>query len=85
MQQGTIRGPAGPKGDKGDPGTSVTIKGSVPTAADLPSSASEGDGWITANDGHLHVWTGGAGSMQEASLARLDQPGLLDRPDRRVE
>ena len=61
------RGLQGVKGDKGDQGiqgikgndgTSVTIKGTVPLKANLPVTASDGDGWITANDGHLHVWSG---------------------------
>jgi hypothetical protein len=57
-----LTGNPGAQGDKGDPGkngadgTSVTIKGRVSTAANLPSSASNGDGYITEDDGHLHVW-----------------------------
>jgi hypothetical protein len=62
------RGATGAKGDKGDTGargpagadgadgTSVKIKGTVSTASALPSSATEGDGYITNDTGHLHVW-----------------------------
>lgn len=49
----------GEPGDKGDPGTSVSIKGSVNSAALLPLTGNSlGDGWITADNGHLHVWAG---------------------------
>lgn len=66
------RGPEGPKGDKGDTGdlgprgedgTSVTVTGTVATVADLPEGLSEGnsgEGYVTADDGHLHVWGGDA-------------------------
>lgn len=55
------RGEPGPKGDTGEPGkdgTSVNIQGTVQSSSNLPSGAARGDGYITANDGHLHVWTG---------------------------
>jgi hypothetical protein len=57
-----LTGNTGTPGSKGDPGkdgadgTSVTVKGRVSTAANLPSSAANGDGYITEDDGHLHVW-----------------------------
>lgn len=66
---GNIRGPQGLQGDpgtpgdpgpKGDPGTSVSIKGTVANAAALPGTAADGDGYITQDDGHLHVWGDGA-------------------------
>lgn len=54
-------GPTGPQGPKGDQGTSVVIKGSVANASLLPSTGlTAGDGWITEDDGHLHVWSGSA-------------------------
>lgn len=54
-----LKGPKGDKGDPGEPGQSVTIQGSVATSADLPTTGQEaGDGWITQDDGHLHVWDG---------------------------
>ena len=43
-------------GDKGDDGTSVTIKGTLNDAGDLPSSGNTvGDGYVI--DGDLYVWT----------------------------
>lgn len=51
----TITGPAG------DDGTSVTIAGSVANAAALPTglaAGDAGDGYITQDNGHLHVWDG---------------------------
>lgn len=58
----TVPGPKGEKGDKGDKGndgTSVTIKGTVASATNLPLTGNNpGDGWVTSNDGHLHVWDG---------------------------
>jgi hypothetical protein len=57
-------GPAGPDGPVGPAGQSVTIIGSVPTVADLPTGLNNttdvGKGWITSVNpaGHLHVWGG---------------------------
>ena len=54
---GNVVGPAG------EDGTSVNIQGSVATAAELPTGLTEadaGEGYITQNDGHLHVWSGTA-------------------------
>lgn len=54
-------GPEGPQGPQGDPGKSVTIQGKVADAAALPTGLTEADtgkGWITDDDGHLHVWDG---------------------------
>lgn len=51
----TITGPAG------EDGKSVSIEGSVVNAAALPTGLGvedSGKGWITTNDGHLHVWDG---------------------------
>lgn len=59
-------GTAGEQGEQGPPGadgTSVQIVDNVPTAADLPTDLTEADagkGWITDDDGHLHVWSGTA-------------------------
>jgi hypothetical protein len=54
------QGDVGYTGSQGDPGTSVTIQGSVPTAEDLPNpfGGNIGDGYITQDDGALHVWDG---------------------------
>lgn len=52
-------GPQGPQGVAGEDGRSVTIKGSVATASALPTTGQTvGDGWITQDTGHLHVWGG---------------------------
>ena len=54
-------GEQGPQGPAGKDGTSVTIKDSVPTADELEAFKGEakvGDGYITENDGHLHVFNG---------------------------
>jgi len=54
-------GDPGPQGDKGDTGASLTVKGSVADPAALPATGNTtGDGWITANNGHMHVWDGAA-------------------------
>jgi hypothetical protein len=60
-------GPRGPKGEPGDPGppgppgSSVSITGSVPTAAALPTDLGPedaGTGYIAQDTGHLWVWDG---------------------------
>lgn len=56
-------GAAGPQGATGPAGTSVTIMGAVADAASLPTglgAGNTGDGYITNDDGHLHVWSGSA-------------------------
>jgi hypothetical protein len=55
-----VTGVTGVTGPKGDDGTSVTITGSVPDLSGLDPSygGNVGDGFITENDGHLHVWNG---------------------------
>lgn len=51
--------PRGDKGDKGDQGTGVTIKGAVPTSANLPTTGNNpGDMWIAADTGHGWSWDG---------------------------
>jgi hypothetical protein len=58
------QGPQGPEGDPGadgTDGTSVTIQGSVADTAELPAGFGPGDagkGYLTEDDGHLHVWSG---------------------------
>ncbi len=54
-------GATGATGPAGADGTSVTIAGSVANAAALPTGlgpSDAGDGYITQDDGHLHVWSG---------------------------
>lgn len=58
------QGETGPTGPTGATGTSVKIVGSVPDAGSLPPagppSGEAGDGYITADTGHLWVWDGTA-------------------------
>ena len=54
-------GAPGKDGKDGKDGTSVNIVGTVANAAALPTNltpADAGDGYITADNGHLHVWSG---------------------------
>jgi hypothetical protein len=61
-------GPIGPQGVKGDAGTSVVLKGSVPTIQDLPTGAAVGDMYLVLADSNCYVWDGGhwdyAGPLQ---------------------
>lgn len=58
------KGVQGPKGDqgiqgpKGDTGQGLEIKGKVDTAYQLPATASEGDGYLVAEE--LYIWTANA-------------------------
>jgi hypothetical protein len=48
-----------PQGEKGDQGTGITIKGTVPTSADLPMTGNTpGDMWIASDTGHGWTWDG---------------------------
>ena len=49
---------AGYTGSKGDPGSGLNIVGSAESSSVLPYpyNGNIGDGYLTANDGHLHVW-----------------------------
>lgn len=52
-------GPQGPAGADGADGTSVTIQGSVANSGALPTTGNtNGDGYLTEDDGHLWVWNG---------------------------
>ena len=55
-----LQGPTGVTGPAGADGTSVNIVGGVDTEGSLDPSygGSVGDGFITEDDGHLHVWNG---------------------------
>lgn len=58
------QGVQGPKGDqgiqgpKGDTGQGLEIKGKVDTTSQLPATASEGDGYLVAEE--LYIWTNSA-------------------------
>lgn len=49
------QGPQGIQGPKGDTGQGLEIKGKVDTTSQLPATASEGDGYLVAEE--LYVWT----------------------------
>ncbi len=62
------QGPQGPQGKqgiqgiqgpKGADGKSINVKGTIKTASELNklTNVSDGDGYVTADDGHLHVYT----------------------------
>lgn len=57
-----VQGPKGDPGEKGDPGTSVTLKGSVATVADLDDivSPTMGDLYVVVADGDGYVFNGSA-------------------------
>ena len=58
-------GPQGSQGPAGADGTGVSIEGSVPTSANLPTNlgpSDAGTGYITSDTGHLWVWSGTAWS-----------------------
>jgi len=53
-------GPAGPQGDQGPAGTSVQLKGAVPTVADLDDISGQltGDLYVVTETGDGYVWDG---------------------------
>jgi hypothetical protein len=52
-----IYAPGGPPGPTGPQGAGITIKGTVTTHANLPTTGNTvGDMWITADTGHGWVW-----------------------------
>jgi hypothetical protein len=52
----TVPGPQGPPGPQG---TGLTVKGTVATSSQLPTTGNQpGDGWIAADTGHLWTWDG---------------------------
>ena len=52
------QGPQGIQGPKGDTGQGLEIKGKVDTTSQLPATASEGDGYLVAEE--LYIWTANA-------------------------
>jgi hypothetical protein len=54
------QGEVGFVGSQGSPGTGLKITGSATTATELPESyvGDIGDGYLTEDNGHLHVWLG---------------------------
>src|SRR5262245_14780271 len=58
-----VAGPAGPQGvqgptgPQGPMGKGIEVKGTVPSAPELPASGNtDGDAWVTSDTGHLWVW-----------------------------
>ena len=54
-----VAGPEGPQGQQGiqgAPGLGITFKGHVPTVADLPADAAQGDAYIVQADDSFRVW-----------------------------
>jgi hypothetical protein len=50
-------GPQGPQGPQGAAGSGITMKGSVPTSADLPASGNaQGDAYLVQADDSLWIW-----------------------------
>jgi hypothetical protein len=56
-QQG-IQGVPGVNGQDGEDGAGIRVAGVVPTYADLPTTATVGDGWFVDEDGLMYVWDG---------------------------
>lgn len=55
----TVAGPTGPTGATGPQGTSITLKGEVPTVGDLPAIGNTpNDAYVVTADGNLYVWDG---------------------------
>lgn len=64
--QGEV-GPVGPKGDTGDqgtPGVGIVFRGRVPTVADLPTTAEQGDMWVVDETGDAWVWSDSSGAFE---------------------
>jgi len=56
---GNIQGPAGPQGIQGPAGTSIVLKGAVPTVGDLPDDGNSlGDLYVVTASGDGYVWDG---------------------------
>jgi hypothetical protein len=51
-------GAIGPEGPQGPAGTGINMLGQVPTEADLPVGANQGDAWIVQATGDLWSWNG---------------------------
>jgi hypothetical protein len=60
-------GPEGPKGDTGEtgtPGVGIVFRGRVPTVADLPATADQGDMWVVDETGDAWVWSDTLGAFE---------------------
>jgi hypothetical protein len=52
----------GQQGIQGVPGLGITFRGQVPTTADLPVDAAQGDAWIVQADDSFQVWDASSSS-----------------------
>jgi hypothetical protein len=51
------QGEPGPEGPQGPAGIGIALKGSVPTIADLPTGAIQGDTYVVEEDGNAYTWS----------------------------
>lgn len=73
-------GPEGPLGPVGPPGTATTIRGHFPTYNDLVTSVpigSQGDGYITDDDGTLWTWDVEEDDPQWIDCGRIVGPAAV--------
>ena len=73
-----IPGPAGPKGstgEKGDPGAGLKIDGVVANQAALPNQSTDNTIYITLDNGHGWVWSGGR--WDDLGVVLLGPPGTV--------
>ena len=61
-------GPVGPEGPKGATGAALTLKGNVPSSAQLPPVGEPGDAWFTDDTGHIWVWDTDTNSWFDAGV-----------------
>lgn len=55
----TVNVATGPEGPPGPPGPGITMKGTVATVADLPTTGNkQGDTYIVSSDGSMQIWDG---------------------------
>jgi hypothetical protein len=69
----------GPQGIQGPPGSGMKFKGTVPTAADLPVGAADGDAYQTEDTDTLYVWDAGSGAWI-AGTSLTGPPGPQGNP-----
>jgi hypothetical protein len=75
-----IQGPPGDQGEMGPAGTGLTVRGSVPTVAQLPTTDNDpGDLWVVEDTGLAWVWVvpgwaGGGGTQGPAGPQGIPGP-----------
>ena len=74
-------GPIGPEGPQGIAGIGITLKGSVPTVADLPTGAIQGDTYVVDEDGNAWSWSDADGAYIDiGQIVGPQGPAGLDGP-----